>query len=161
MTKTFRAPWARELIVMSAIGTLVLGVPIVVQGSRGFWLIPSVMLVTLVIVLLNCVRGYEISGDELRIRRLLWDTPWALDPGTKAIVRPNAMRGSWRVWGNGGLYAITGRFSGSGLGRYYAFVTDPARTVVITTERGIVVVSPDRPDEFAAAVAQVRYSHTA
>ena len=161
MTKTFRAPWARELIVMSAIGTLVLGMPIVVQGARGFWLIPIVMTVVLAAVVLHCVRGYEIADGELRIRRLLWHTPWPLDPGTKAIVRPNAMRGSWRVWGNGGLYAITGRFSGSGLGRYHAFVTDPSRTVVITTERGIVVVSPDRPDEFATAIAQVRYSHSA
>ena len=104
MTRTFAAPWGRQLVVMSVVGTLVLGLPIVAQASRGFWLIPIVLM---------------------------------------AI-----------------LAAITGRFSGSGLGRYHAFVTDPVRTVVVTTQQGIVVVSPDRPDEFAAAVEQLRYPRT-
>ena len=151
--KSFRAPWGRELIVMSAIGTLLLGVPIAVQASRGFWVVPIMMLTILVTIVLHVVRGYEVGGGELRIKRLLWDTPWPLDERASATVRPNAMRGSWRTWGNGGIYAITGRFSGSGLGRYHAFVTDPARTVVITTSRGVVVVSPDRPADFVDAVA--------
>lgn len=161
MTRTFGAPWGRQLIVMSVLGTLVLGLPIVAQGSRGFWLIPTVLTAILTTAVVHCVRGYEVGPGELRVRRLLWATPWPLDGSAQATVRPDAMRGSWRTWGNGGLYAITGRFSGSGLGRYHAFVTDPARTVVVTTQRGIVVVSPDRPAEFAAAVEQLRYPRTA
>lgn len=153
MTTTFGAPWGRRLIVMSAIGTLVLGIPVVVQASRGFWSIPVLFLVILTTTVLHVVRGYEVSDGELRIKRLLWNTAWPLDEATSATMRPNAMRGSWRVWGNGGLYAISGRFSGSGLGRYHAFVTDPGRTVVVNTKRGIVVVSPDRPPEFVDAVA--------
>jgi hypothetical protein len=158
MSTTFKAPWGRELVVMSIAGSLVFGVPIVIQGARGFWVVPAMMLSILTIILLQCVRGYEVSGGELRIRRLLWDTRWPLGPGAKAAVRPHAMTGSWRKWGNGGLFAITGGFSGSGLGRYHAFVTDPARTVVVSTDRGIVVVSPDRPADFAAAVERLRYS---
>jgi hypothetical protein len=154
MTRAFGAPWGRELIVMSVIGTLILVTPTVLQASRGFWLIPTMMLTILTIIVLHCVRGYEVDAGELRIRRLLWDTPWPLDPTATASVRPNAMRGSWRTWGNGGIYAITGRFSGSGLGRYHAFVTDPGRTVVVTTRQGIVVVSPDRPDAFVSAIAE-------
>lgn len=153
MTTTFGAPWGRQLIVMSAIGTLMLGTPIVVQASRGFWIIPVMFLVIVVALVLQVVRGYEVSNGELRIKRLLWDTAWPLDGAATATLRPNAMRGSWRIWGNGGLFAISGRFSGSGLGRYHAFVTDPARTVVINTKRGIVVVSPDRPPDFVDAVA--------
>lgn len=153
MTKTFRAPLGREVIALSAVFTLILATPIVVQAWRGFWVIPVMFSVIAIGIVLHCVRGYEVSRGELRIRRLLWNTPWPLDASAKATVRPDAMRGSWRIWGNGGAYAISGRFSGSGLGRYHAFVTDPRRTVVLTTRQGIVVVSPDRPDDFVEAVS--------
>jgi hypothetical protein len=150
---TFGAPWGRELKVMTLIGLAVIGVPIVVQLLRGVWFVVVLMGAILAVILAYCVRGYELAPGELRIRRLLWNTRWPLDDTAHAAVRPRAMRGSWRMWGNGGLFAITGIFSGSGLGRYHAFVTDPARTVVITTRKGIVVVSPDRPQAFVEAIA--------
>jgi hypothetical protein len=51
-----------------------------------------------------------------------------------------------------GMLAISGHFSSAGPGRYRAFVTDPARTVILETRKGVVKVSPDRPAEFASAV---------
>lgn len=161
MSAAFRAPWGYELKVSSLIASVILLVPIVVQWLRGFWLIPALFVAILVVIAIYCVRGYELGPGELRIRRLFFQTRWPLDEDATATVQPRAMRGSWRLWGNGGLFAITGIFSGSGLGRYHAFVTDPARTVVVTTRRGIVVVSPDRPAEFVAAVEHLRYSRTA
>lgn len=150
---TFAAPWGRELKVMSMIGGGVIGVPIVVQSLEGRWVVPVLMASLLTVIALYCVRGYELEPGMLLVRRLLWYTRWPLDETAHATVRPHAMRGSWRMWGNGGLFAITGRFSGSGLGGYQAFVTDPSRTVIITTRKGIVVVSPDRPDAFVDALA--------
>jgi hypothetical protein len=150
---TFEAPWGRELKLMTLFGLAVIGVPIVVQLTLGAWFVAVLMGAILAVILAYCVRGYELAPGVLRIRRLFWDTAWPLDETTRAEVRPQAMRGSWRRWGNGGLFAITGIFSGSGLGRYHAFVTDPARTVVITTGKGIVVVSPDRPQAFVEAIA--------
>ncbi len=158
MTARFRAPWGRELIVMSAIGVLVMGVPIIVQLSRGFWLVSGLLAILLIVIVCLCVRGYELVPGELRIVRLLWITRWPLDPAARAFARPHAMKGSWRIWGNGGMFAITGRFSGSSLGRYIAFVTDPERTVVLETRRGTVVVSPDNPAAFVAAAAQASQS---
>jgi hypothetical protein len=160
MTASYRAPWGYELKISTLIGGAILGVPIVVQLLLGFWLIPTLFAAMLAVIAIFCVRGYELAPGELRIRRLFFNTRWRIDESATATVRPRAMRGSWRLWGNGGLFAISGLFSGSGLGRYHAFVTDPARTVVITTRRGIVVVSPDRPAEFAAAIEQVRYPRT-
>jgi hypothetical protein len=69
------------------------------------------------------------------------------------------MKGSWRTWGNGGMFAISGHFAGSGLGRYRAFVTDSSRTVVLETSRGIVVVSPDDPGRFVDGIATETRSH--
>jgi hypothetical protein len=150
---TFGAPWGRELKVMTAIGLGVVGVPIVVQLLNGVWVAVAVLTAILAAIAVFCVRGYEVKPGELRIRRLFFDTRWPLDEGSTAVIRPYAMRGSWRTWGNGGLFAITGRFSGSGLGRYHAFVTDPVHTIVITTRRGIVVVSPDGQQAFVEAIA--------
>jgi hypothetical protein len=150
----FNAPWGKEVIVMSVLGTLVIALPIALQAWRGFWVVPVMMMTILSIVTLQCVRGYEVNAGQLHIRRLFWVTPWPLDGSTTVTVRPHAMRGAWRIWGNGGLFAITGRFSGSSLGRFHAFVTDPARTVVVSTSLGVVVVSPDRPEAFADAVTE-------
>jgi len=151
---TFRAPWGRDVTIVTGLGLFTLGMPLVLAIWRGRPRFVIALLMTILATALSlCVRGYEVVPGELRVRRLLWSTRWPLDPSTRATIRPNAMRGSWRTWGNGGLFAISGRFSGSGLGRYRAFVTDAARTVVLETQQGIVVVSPDRPAEFSAAIA--------
>lgn len=157
MVSFFRAPWGRDVIIVTGLGTLVLGLPML----RLLWLPGSTIAMLILasvpaIAALLCVRGYEVRPGVLLIKRLLWDTAWPIDSGARATVRPEAMKGSWRVWGNDGMFAITGRFSGSGLGRYRAFVTDPARTVILETRHGTIVVSPDRPDDFARAIGQAR-----
>ena len=62
------------------------------------------------------------------------------------------MANSWRTWGNGGFFSFSGHFVNTALNRYRAFVTDLSRTVVLDTPRGVLVVSPDAPQEFVAAV---------
>ncbi len=150
----FRAPWGHEVKVVSLLGLVVMGVPTVRLLSQGVWVVGTLLLAILVVTVSLCVRGYELGPGELRVRRLFTATRVPLAAPVRAIIRPHAMRGSWRTWGNGGMLAISGHFSGSGLGRYRAYVTDPARTVVLETAHGIVVVSPDDPQAFAAAIAR-------
>ena len=158
MRTRFGAPWGREVAWMTTLVAATVSIPALVQMSRGYPVISGLLLGILGVNACLCVRGYEIAPGELRVRRLFWNTLWPLDSGTRAIVRPQAMRGSWRTWGNGGVFAFSGHFSGSGLGRYRAFVTDPHRTVILETQRGIVVVSPDDPQQFVEAVATVNVS---
>ena len=149
----FRAPWSRELFVMSAFGLLVLGLPTAINLSRGRLVIGTILLTALMIPLSLTVRGYAILPRELLIRRLFWASRWPLSQNTVAAVRPKIMEKSWRLWGNGGLFSVSGSFSNAALGRYRAFVTDSSRTVVLETPRGLLVVSPDEPVEFVAAVS--------
>ena len=65
---------------------------------------------------------------------------------------PGAMRRSWRLLGNGGIFAITGWFQNRTLGRYRAFVTDPKRAIALTFQDRVIVISPDQPEQFAAVV---------
>jgi hypothetical protein len=149
----FGAPWCRELTVMSAIGSITMSIPIVMVIARGGWVVGTLLLTVLAILVCSTIRGYEVRRGELVIHRLFWETRWPLHDTAVATVRPQIMANSWRTWGNGGLFSYSGHFVNSALHRYQAFVTDLNRTVVVETPKGIIVVSPDEPHEFTAAVA--------
>ena len=148
----FGAPWSREVRVHTVVFTLIMGIPAALNLARGHYVIGLLLLGILLLCVSQAVRWYELSPRELRIRRLWWETRWPLEGLTAATIQPQVMDNSWRTWGNGGVGGFTGRFSGSGLGSYRAYVTDASRTVVLKTRRGPVVVSPDRPDDFVAAL---------
>lgn len=149
---TFGAPWSWELGAMSAVGVLAIGLPIISMLLRGANVPAAFFAALAVSFAMFGIRGYEITAKALIIRRMLWNTQLAWDAPVSAVIKPRAMAGSWRLWGNGGFFAFSGRFSNSALGPYRAFVTDLDRTVVLTTPHGLIVVSPDNPDEFAQAV---------
>lgn len=62
------------------------------------------------------------------------------------------MRASLRTFGNGGGFSFTGRYWNKRLGSYRAFVTNPARSVVLRWQDRTVVVSPASPEEFVREV---------
>ena len=152
MITRFDAPWGRELTILTTISTVFICGLAVFIWTKGGRITPVFLLLIHSIPMALTVRHYELASGELRIRRLWWDTRWPLGGRVVASVRPDVMARSWRIWGNGGLFAISGHFSNATLGRYRAFVTDYKRTVVLDTPRGIVVVSPDRPQAFVDAI---------
>jgi hypothetical protein len=156
MTTRFNAPWGRELTVLTTIATAMVAGIAVFIWTKGGRVTPALLLLIHAIPLALTVRRYELVPGALLIRRLWWDTRWPLEGKVTAAVRPDVMARSWRIWGNGGLFAISGHFSNAALGRYRAFVTDFKRTVVVHTAHGIVVVSPDRPDDFVSALERTR-----
>ena len=155
--KSFGAPWGKGLWTSTAIGCFVVGVPTVYQLLNGRligWLLLAVLLVPLVCT----VRGYTITATHLELARLGWTSRWPLAGLQSATVERGAMARSLRTFGNGGLFAITGRFRNARLGAYRAYVTDTERTVVLRFPSLTLVVSPDNPEAFTRAIsgAQVR-----
>ena len=63
-----------------------------------------------------------------------------------------ALRGAWKIFGNDGLGAYAGRFRSRKLGRFRAYVSDPAWAVVLRWPDRCLVVSPAQPGEFTDAV---------
>jgi hypothetical protein len=59
-----------------------------------------------------------------------------------------------RLWGNGGLFAGTGIFWNRTWGVFRAYVTTSDRThlVLLETEKGKVLVSPNHPDQFVSSI---------
>ena len=187
MSDRFGAPWGTSVKLLTALSLTILTFVLYmlaelspVQGGLGM-LMTAFPIALVVGCAAFMVRGYELAGSRLLIRRLWWATPLDLS-GLRAIEHnPNAMRWSLRLWGNGGFFSISGfflrwslRLWGNGgffsisgffrnrtLGRYRAFVMDPKRAVVLTFADRVVVVSPDQPERFVSIVREMRGLHPA
>lgn len=149
------------MILVSAFSTLVLiGVAIAVFVAAQFRGLEMLFGLGPLLLLLVClpftVTGYRLESGRLFVQRLLWATEVPLDGLQSVEAVPNAMRGSLRSMGNGGLFSITGWYFSKALGKYRAWVTDLPRTVVLRFEGRSVVVSPENPEAFAADLRHAR-----
>jgi hypothetical protein len=124
-----------EAMARAITAVLILGPPLMIGGA-----------------LLFVVRGYELQPGMLHVRRLFWTTRIPLAGFQRAWHDPQAMRRSTRLFGNSGLFSITGVFRNKPLGTYRAFVTNPGQAVVIRLASRVVVVSPAEPRAFIAAL---------
>jgi len=158
----FRAPWSKSLIVASTFATLVcLGV------SYALWTLPMdsslerlrfwLALLPLAIILvcaLFTVRGYSIANNDLVIDRPFWKTCVSLRELRSVKFDPAATHRSIRTFGNGGFFSFTGYFRNQELGSYRAFMTDRRRAVVLRFPSSVMVISPDRPEDFVNTISQ-------
>jgi hypothetical protein len=53
-----------------------------------------------------------------------------------------------RLFGNGGLFSISGLFWNRSLGRFRAFANDPVRAIVLVLSDRKIVVTPEHQDAF-------------
>jgi len=159
--KNYPAPWSKLLVGTTAFGTLVcVGVSVAVAlnaknepGVEGTMTAAAVLpMLIVVIAALFMVRGYVVTADEILVQRLLWSTRMERARLQSASIDREALRGSIRLFGNGGLFVFSGWFRSPKLGRYRAFVTDPARTVILRFADRTAVVSPSDPEAFVRDV---------
>jgi hypothetical protein len=98
-------------------------------------------------------RGYRVAGNSVAVRRLAGTARVELN-GVREARRatPDDVRGSFRLWGSGGLFGYFGLFTTAKLGRCTWYVTDRSKSVVVITAAKTVLFSPDDPDGFLAAI---------
>jgi Bacterial PH domain len=102
-----------------------------------------------VLATLACkIQRYEIQPGKVVVVRFFGRKEIPCDPDDSAIIDNKALTGAIRTLGNGGIFAISGRFQSRELGAFQAFVTDPRRLVVLKTLSGVFVLSPDSPEAF-------------
>jgi hypothetical protein len=149
--KDYDAPWSTSLIVISSLVTVFcLGISLGMVWNGG-GIFPWLGLLPFAIVIGSApftIRGYSITSDAIIVHRLFWATSLPIAGLQSAQFNPNAMSGSIRMFGNGGLFSFTGFFRNKLLGTYRAFVTDPHRTVVLHYFNRTVVISPATPEQF-------------
>jgi transcriptional regulator with XRE-family HTH domain len=149
--KDYSSPWDKQLKIMTAVvcAILIAGT-IFVPGIYAF--IPVALLIC---CLFLGVQGYSLRDGQLLIHRLGWSTRYPLSEITELTVNPQAMVGSIRVFGIGGLFGYIGYFRNTILGKYLAFVTDRSKCLVVGLGEKRIVISPDAPEEMRAAIEQV------
>ena len=156
----FSAPWSRSLRVLTtaAVALLLALVLIgVLVGPRQSWVWRMAMvglpLVILVGSLLFMVRGYVLTESQIAVQRHAWSTvlPFA---GLAAVSgEPQGLQGSLRLFGNGGLFGISGWFWNRRIGRFRAYATDPERAVLLRYRDGRkVLVTPHDVQHFIVRV---------
>ncbi|MGZ5476541.1 MAG: PH domain-containing protein [Thermoanaerobaculia bacterium] len=155
------APWSPSLKVMSVFSLVVLvGVPwfvkrVVPPVRIVDWVVPFVAWTCAAVMvgsILFVVTGYEVGHNHLLVHRLFWPTRVDIRGLTRVWHDPAALKGSLRVFGNGGLFSFSGLFYNRALGWYRLFATDPKRAVVMALPARTVVVTPEDPDAFIRAV---------
>jgi hypothetical protein len=152
------APWPTALKVVSLLGTVLVGgvtvaairvIPPVGGFTQRFGTgVACVPPAIIIFSLLFVVRSYRIEGGHLAIGRLFWETTVPLLGIHEAWHDPAAIKGALRIWGNGGLFGITGYYWNKSLGRFRLFATDPRKAVILKLHNRTVVVSPADPEGF-------------
>jgi hypothetical protein len=151
----------RERLIAGVVGiglgvVLPLGVSVALLASTGdpaFVIFPLPFLGALWVIQGLAPAGYALDEDGVRIERR-WAprlVPYAHISGVDRVRRPI-----------GGLFAIgvNALFGSHGVrwnprtGLHYLAVTNRRDLVYLQTTRGLVVLSPGRPDEFVAALSR-------
>jgi Bacterial PH domain len=159
----FSAPWSRSLRRATAGAVTVLLAVMLVGLLAGppqlrWWPVAmvGVPLAALVGALPFMVRGYVLTPDSIQVRRLGWSTTLPLAGLVAVGGEPDGLRGSLRLFGNGGLFSISGWFWNRKLGRFRAYATDQDRAVVLRYRNGAkVVVTPHDVQHFIIKVRTV------
>ena len=151
----FKAPWSLSLTIITGLVCALMAVItffLVWLGDRqNITFLSMLAFVPLLIVLITSlygVRGYLVTNDLLQISRLGWFTKIPLTTLESINYDPTAMDSSLRLFGNGGLFAFTGRFRNRKLGNYQAYATNPRLAVVLGFPEKTIVITPERPEEF-------------
>jgi hypothetical protein len=142
----FSAPWSgsvRRVTAASVAVLLLLMLMGLVMGSRPpLWRVAMVglPLAVLLAALPFTVRGYVLTAGHIEVRRLGWSTVLPLAGLAAVTGEPEGLKGSVRLFGNGGMFGITGWFWNRRIGRFRAYATDPGRVVLLRYRDGRKVV---------------------
>jgi hypothetical protein len=153
----FNAPWSDTLRMMSVGGSvLLMGAAALATRKRAAWLRVTVLVVAVGFLVGSwgfAPSGYRVEDKTVTVKRLFGDV--VIERGAVTGVRPfedSDGEGMMRTAGNGGLFGYYGKYKSDRLGEHRWYVTHMARRVVVETRDGAVVMSPDDPARFIAAV---------
>lgn len=143
------APISRSIKIVSAL-VLILNAGLVVASFITHWALIGVGLCTAIVLgcYLRAPVAYEVAPSGLTIRFRLGSKQFG--PVARVGRVEKSVDRSVRLWGNGGLFAATGIFWNGTWGIFRAYLTnsDRANMLLVETQSGRVLVSPNDPAEF-------------
>ncbi len=157
-TKTYAAPWGRRIwLITGAVSLLglvfALVLPLILParnpGERWLvWLTAPAVLLIVAGTSLWMVRRFELTDEAIVVRRSFWANRIPLQGIASVEIDARACEKAWKTLGNDGLFAMHGRFRSKRLGKFQAYVTDPAQAVVLKVPGDTIVISPAHPRQF-------------
>jgi hypothetical protein len=93
---------------------------------------------------------FRIEDNVLVLGRKRYSMPGLVEVGRD----PDVLRRAIKLFGNGGLGSIRGKFRSKRLGVFYAFLTDTQTAVVLKWPDKTVAVSPADPEFFIYSARQ-------
>lgn len=151
----FRAPWDRILQLIT-VATVAFFIALIVYNPTWVTLVVCGAIITGCAIFM--VRGYSIENNQLNIHRLGWTTTVSLAGLQKVEINREAMKGSWRLLGIGGLFGYIGTFRNDLLGNYRAYATNKHNCVIIEFENRTILVTPGAPEDFVEAIQKISES---
>lgn len=148
--------WTTILLVVLGVIAGLMALAVVAAGGPDVTLIAAVpgsylLIVSAVVAVALgfAPRKYRITGMDVSIERGFGAKRIPLDSIT-AVERlePEALRGTWRVAGIGGLFCWHGWFRNKQLGEFFMSATRSDRLVLIRTGNQRFVLTPDAPHDF-------------
>ena len=163
MENTFKATWGTLLKVMTTLALIILlgciAVGIVIKIDEYYLLWYSCMIgipsLVLIVTLFFIVSKYEIQDNKLLIHRFFWKKAIDLHGILSVEYDPDAVKGSIRLFGNGGLFAFSGIYKNKKLGNYRVFATDYKKCVVMKNKEKTFVVTPENPKTFVEKISNL------
>jgi hypothetical protein len=139
--------------VLVAGGTIVLGIVMTIRSHDLSWLVLSLpFLFMLLIASRYAPTGYRLAVDGVHVERKAGEKVIAYRD-IRAVDRMRRPVNGLSFGGSNGLFGRFGQFWNPRIGFYRLFLSNTDSVVWITTTRGLVGVSPDRPDEFVERLA--------
>jgi len=139
-------------VLLGIVGTFILGVGLMATSGDPRWLFLSLPFTALLVAVGRYApTGYRLAADGVHVERragarvIPYRTIRAVDR------EPRPLHG-FTVLACRGVFGRFGRFWNARLGLYRLDVTDARSVVWLTTDRGLVGLSPARPDEFVEAL---------
>jgi len=153
-TIEFNAPWSRSLKIASIIRAAILiaimatGYSYAKPGSVEQSVLILLPLAALLIALACIVRGYTLTEESIKIKRLGRTTTLPL-AGLRAVEgNVEALSGALSLFANRGLLSFTGIYWSRRLKLLRAYATDPSRAIVLRYPTTSVVITPHYPQQF-------------
>lgn len=157
----FNAILDRSVKVTTLLGSIALMIPLTISlisdaqfGHLPLWLGVLFALLYVFIFLIH-PNSFEIRNSQIVIHRPLKNKTIDFSAIAKiSILAPEMLRGSYRLFGVGGLWGNFGLFSNRSLGEFQAYTTGFEHGVLIELLDGKkIVISPEHADQFVQMVA--------
>jgi hypothetical protein len=146
----FTASFDRTTKIISAMAGAVLLLPVILTQST---LAACLWILVMALSYAYSPRGYSLAERSIVVKRLVGSARIPLASVREARrTTSDDLRGCIRLWGSGGMFGYYGLFRTSKFGKCWWYVTNRQNTVVVITDEGTALFSPDDVDGFLAAI---------